>query len=110
MERLRYLSIAAAVLSFYAESLNCWTRLTGAERRRQLFIRQQTMTKSESGFPMTLWSMEYCKKFLTLVAGLADHMEHDNEVNLGLICWSISLVSNGLSHMALTHGAVLKET
>jgi hypothetical protein len=32
MERLHYLSIAAAFVLFYAESLNCWTRLTGAER------------------------------------------------------------------------------
>jgi hypothetical protein len=29
---------------------------------------------------------------------------------LGLICWNISLVHNGLSHMAMTHGLVLKET
>jgi hypothetical protein len=43
------------------------------------------MPKSEPGFSMTLWSMEYCKKFLTLVAALADHMEHDDEVNLGAI-------------------------
>jgi hypothetical protein len=41
------------------------------------------MTKSESGFPMTLWSMEYWKKCLKLVAVFADHMEHDDEVNLG---------------------------
>jgi hypothetical protein len=38
MERLRYLSIAAAVVSFYTEALNRWTRLTGAERRRQPLI------------------------------------------------------------------------
>jgi hypothetical protein len=43
------------------------------------------MMKSESGFPITLRSMEYCQKFLTLVAVLADHIEHDDEVNSGAI-------------------------
>jgi hypothetical protein len=37
---LHYLSIAAAFVLFYAESLNCWTRLTGAERWLQPLIRQ----------------------------------------------------------------------
>jgi hypothetical protein len=57
--------------------------------------------------------MEYCKQFLTLVAVLAATWNMTTKSiweQLGLICWNISLVHNGLSHMAMTHGLVLKET
>jgi hypothetical protein len=85
LERLRCLSMATAVVSFYAESLCCWTGMTPLERQTPPRMQPQTMNKSGTGLPMTLWSMEYCKKLLTLAAVLANHIEYDNEVNLAAI-------------------------
>jgi hypothetical protein len=53
-DRLRCLSLAAGIVWFYVASLECWSHLPMSAKRSPPYVIHQTMTKSDSGAPLTL--------------------------------------------------------
>jgi hypothetical protein len=71
------------------------------------------MTKTGSGQPVTLWSLESCEKFLTLAGGMVHHIEYDDDGNqaaIGTHLLEHFFGEQRPSPMPMIHGTDLRET